>query len=433
MKSTIQARVSRRGALAGALSTGVSGIAAQTAKAQPIGEAQISRWLNTYASFGDKASGGEGDNACGDWLIKELQTAGYSCSKQTFDVPAFEGRATLATGATEVDVIPQAVVVTTAAGGLQGRLHLHGEPGGMRGDIRLIILPHRRWSSIVGAVARQVDEAFAGGAAGAVLVTTGPSGEALALNAPADRPLFAGPVAVLAPRAAQTFISAARRGETGTLSIQGKSFRRQAFNVTAKLDRGTPRDLVLSTPRSGWFGCVGERGPGIAAWLSLARWAATAPISANVHLLCTSGHEYENRGGALYLEHLAPPPSRTALWVHLGANLAARDWHELGAELAPLPGADAQRYLLASSDLIAPSKRAFAGQPGLEQVYPATPQGAAGELTHILKAGYVSTLGVFGAHRLHHSRGDDLRTVSPVLVQAAAEAFRQVISQHLQA
>jgi hypothetical protein len=88
--------------------------------------------------------------------------------------------------------------------------------------------------------------------------------------------------------------------------------------------------------------------------------------------------------------------------------------------------------MLASADLLAPARRAFAGQPGLEQVYPATPEGAAGELTHILKAGYASTLGVFGAHRLHHARGDDLRAVSPPLVTAAAEAFRQVILQHLQ-
>ena len=59
----------------------------------------------------------------------------------------------------------------------------------------------------------------------------------------------------------------------------------------------------------------------------------------NLELLATSGHEYEYMGGEHYLTQSPPPPARTRLWVHIGASLAARDWHELGPRLLPLPSA----------------------------------------------------------------------------------------------
>ena len=52
--------------------------------------------------------------------------------------------------------------------------------------------------------------------------------------------------------------------------------------------------------------------------------------------------------------------------MHLGAAVAARDWHERGAQLSPLPSADPQRFLLASGALLNAARAAFAGQPGLE-------------------------------------------------------------------
>jgi hypothetical protein len=261
-----------------------------------------------------------------------------------------------------------------------------------------------------------------------VLVTTGPTGEAIALNAPADRKLFDRPVAVLAPKDATPFMAAAAKGEAVTLTMSGRSFRRPAFNVTATLDRGASQWLVLSTPRSGWFGCAGERGSGLAVWLMLTAWAAKAKLPANIALVATSGHEYEYQGGELYIHDVAPKPKDTALWLHIGANVAARDWHERGALLSPLPGADSQRFLLASAKFVPALKAAFAGQPGLESPYPADPKLAAGELGSIVKAGYDPAMGIFGVHRFHHTRSDDLRCVSPALVPPVVDAFAKVIA-----
>ncbi|TAJ71931.1 MAG: hypothetical protein EPO51_12505 [Phenylobacterium sp.] len=413
------------------LGVGATLLAAGSAAGAPAkaggSETQAMGVLERYAGFGDKAAGGPGDIACGEWLEGQLKALGYACERQPFEVPAYEGEApTLSIEDAQACLIPQAIVVPTP--GLTGRLFV---PNRGQGEIALLVLPYARWSTAKGEVERRVKAAVAAGAKAAVVVTTGPTGEGLALNTPVDKPLFDIPVGVLAPREADPFVEAAAKGATATLRMAGRSFRRPAWNVTATLKRGAAKTLVISTPRSGWFGCVGERGSGLAAWLLLVEWAAKARLPVNLALVATSGHEYEYAGGEQFIEHLAPKPADTALWVHLGANVAARDWHERGAQLAPLPSADPQRYLLASPHLVDACKAAFAGQPGLEQTYPVDPKQTAGELASIVRAGYDPAMGIFGSHRFHHARGDDLRCVSASLVPPVADAFAQVIERAL--
>ncbi len=389
-------------------------------------EAEAQRVLEAYQSFGDKASGGPGDTVSGEWLEGELRAMGYACLRQTYDVPAYEGEALLTCGTATADLIPQAIVLPTSASGVSGPIYVAG-PGKGGAGVALVILPHARWSSIVGAIGQRVTAAFNAGAGAVVVVTTGPTGEALALNAPPDKSRFKGPVAVMAPKDAGPFLRAAERGEMATLRMPGRSFRRPAFNVTATLKTGAAKTLVISTPRSGWFGCAGERGSGMAAYVLLVGWAARAKLPVDIALISTSGHEYENAGGERFIHELAPKPDQTALWVHLGANVAARDWHERGAALTPLPSADPQRFMLASPALLPAAQSAFAGLPGLEQPYPADPAQAAGELGNILRAGYNPAIGIFGGHRFHHARADDLRCVSPALIPPVVEAFKKVI------
>ncbi|PZQ58386.1 MAG: hypothetical protein DI570_17925 [Phenylobacterium zucineum] len=398
---------------------------------RPADEAAARAVLERYHAFGDKASGGPGDTACGEWLEGELKALGYATERQPFDAPAYEGEApTLSIDGARASLIPQAIVAPTPPEGIRGRLFTQGRG---EGEIALIVLPHARWSTAKGEVARRVQAAGKAGAKAAIIVTTGPTGEALALNTPPDKPLFDLPAAVLAPREAQPFVEAAAKGSMATFRMSGRSFRRPAFNVTATLRRGAARWLVISTPRSGWFGCAGERGSGLAVWRQLVGWAAQAKLPVNLAVVATSGHEYEYAGGEHFIAHLAPKPADTALWVHLGANVAARDWHERGALLSPLPSADPQRFLLASPPLVDACKAAFAGLAGLEQTYAVDPNLTAGELASIVQAGYDPAMGVFGAHRFHHARGDDLRCVSPALIPPVAEAFKTVIQGALSA
>jgi hypothetical protein len=423
---------SRRGLVLGAATGGLA-VGTPAVDRGDLDDAWHQAVLERYFSFGDKVTGGPGDTATGGWLETELTRAGYECGRQVFEAPWFEVReATLSTGAATASVIPQAVVVPTGAGGLTAPLRLAYGDSRLDGAIAVVVLPPRRWSSALDPlVATALADIRARGAAAAVLVTTGPTGDAIALNAPAHRDPAEGPVAILAPNDAGAFLDAAAEGRPGRLVIEGLSGRRRAFNLTARLDRGAGRSLVLSTPRSGWFGCAAERGSGIAVWLAAALWLARRRDPIDVELVAISGHEFENLGGGRYLHERAPAPEHTRLWVHVGANLAARDWHDLRRPLQPLPGPDSQRYLLASPDVVGAFGRAFAGHPGLEAVYPATVENAAGELTNILRAGYPAAAGFFGNHMFHHSRNDDMRCVSGDLVRPVSEALRAALAEIL--
>ena len=423
---------SRRGFLGGA---GLVGVAA-AAPAMAAGPMEETAWLQArleqYHGFGVKASGGAGDNACGAWLEETLRGWGYATRRQPFEVPYFEVRqATLSSGQAQAAIIPQAIVAATGPQGLTAPLRLASDRGDLTGAIAIVVLPYARWAALAQPpVAQALAKAFSRGAAAAVLVTTGPTNEAIALNVTTHKPGFERPVAVLAPKDAQPFLAAAAEGRGGTLTVDGEGGRRIAFNVIARLDRRAARMAILSTPRSGWFTCAAERGSGLVVWLSLARWLSRTDHGVNVELLATSGHEYEYLGGEHYLEQ-APKPVATKAWVHIGASAAARDWHELGPRLLPLPSADSQRVLTATADIVEPVRAAFHGVSGLEATYVADQTTAGGELVNVLSAGYTRMIGLYGGHRFFHTQGDDMRCVSAELVQPAATAFRTAVGAAL--
>lgn len=434
---------SRRGFMEG---VGLLGLAAATPAARaagtgktavgladPTDQAALQATLERYASFGGKASGGPGDTASGIWLEEALGRLGYTCRRQPFDVPFFDvSQATLACGAARATVIPQAMVAPTGPQGLTAPLRLASGHEDLSGAIALVVLPYKRWVGLADPhVAKPLAEAIQRRAVGVVLVTTGPTGEAIALNVSPKRPAIEQPVAVLAPKDAEPYLAAADQGATATLILDGQgggSQRRSAFNLVARLDRAAAQTLIISTPRSGWFGCAAERGSGLAIWLSLASWLARTHHRVNIELVATSGHEYEYLGGEHYLKESAPQPSSTRLWVHIGASAAARDWHDFGAKLLPLPNADSQRVLTATADLLDQTRHAFQGISGLEATYLADKTMAGGELVNVLSAGYTSAIGLYGIHRYFHTRSDDLSCITAAMVEPVARAFRAAIS-----
>lgn len=382
---------------------------------------QVAVDLERYVGFGPKHAGGAADESARCWIEAELKTAGFRIRRQKISVPHFETRtATVSVDGDEAPLLPIGVVVQTGDAGVVGPCALMRGDGHaaemLEGAVAIIDLPFGRWSSAHSKPIRTaLEQASALGAVAALVITNGPTGEAIALNADGRDPVAPIPSAVLAPKAARGVYNAVARSAQARVRIAGRARRRSAYNLSATLQHGEGRWLVISTPRSGWTECGGERGPGIAAFLALARWAPAAFPDQNIFLLCNSGHEYENLGAAEALRSAAPPPKDTEMWLHLGANLAARDWHETAGGLLPLPSPDPQRFLLASDDLIEPARRIFAGAPGLESPYPAG-AGGAGELKEIVAAGYARTAGIFGAHRFHHVDGDDLRCVDATVV-----------------
>jgi hypothetical protein len=403
-----------------------AGLAPVSKSLANVAQDDVQQDLQRYIDFGIKASGGPGDTACGAWMESELKAQGFTVAREPVSVPFFHPRrAELMVRKHVVPVIPQAIVVTTGDTGVSGRF-VRVDPvippeQSLSGAIALIDLPFWRHSTALEKWVRDgVNAAFAKGAHAAIIITNGPTGQAIALNTDGNKPMFAIPVAVLAPKDAPPFLGAAMRGETGTLFLTGDGGRREAFNLIGRLDRGKSKWIVISTPRSGWFTCAGERGPGVAVWLALARWAPKALSAYNLCFVANSAHEYEYLGAERSIQAVAPAPAKTAMWLALGAAIAARDWHELIPPMLPLPDADPQRYLVVSPNLLDAAKRAFAGQVGIDAPYE-TSRFTAGELTPVHEAGYKTVAGFFGCHRFHHVQDDDKRCI-------VVEPTRQVVA-----
>ncbi len=274
--------------------------AAETPADDALGLARGAEALNRYVQAGGKASGGPGELAVGAWMADHLKALGFETRTQPFTAPYFNtSEATLAAGAASARVLPQAIVVTTSSDGVAGPLAVRTiwtAGADVAGSIVILQLPHGRWSTAAGpAVGAPVRAAFQGGALAVLLVTNGPTGRALALNADGRKPMFAGPVAILAPDTATPFFQLPP-GTPARLKIVGTAGQRETHNLVGRLDRGHPQWLVVSTPRSGWFVCAGERGGGVAVWMMLATWASRAKLPVNLAFVSTSGHEYENLG-----------------------------------------------------------------------------------------------------------------------------------------
>src|SRR5262245_12971353 len=198
--------------------------------------ARVREDLERHASFGDKFSAGPGDLATAAWIASRLQESGYRVEESDFAAPFFVKRAArLTTGVASVDVAPQAPVVPTTAAGVTARLAIvENTVGDVRDRIALVILPSGRHAALSPerGIGRTIVDTARAGARAIVIVTTGPSGEAVALNCP-EAPFVPVPAAVLAPKHAERFVAAAKAGADATLLVDGDATERPSRNVVA--------------------------------------------------------------------------------------------------------------------------------------------------------------------------------------------------------
>ncbi|HUL82359.1 MAG TPA: hypothetical protein VL131_09455, partial [Gammaproteobacteria bacterium] len=275
--------------------------------------------LERHASFGDKFSAGPGDTATAAWVAERLRESGYRVEESSFDAPFFVERvARLTTRAATADVVPQAPVVPTGPRGVTARLALvageGADVGDVMGRIAVVVAPFARHAALFPdrGLGQTVVAAARRGAAAVVIVTTGPSGEAVALNAP-EQPFVPVPAAVLAPKLAEPFVAAAKASSEATLILDGDATHRPCRNVLGRAARGRSW-LGISTPRSGWYGCVAERGTGTAVFLALADWALRRFPELSVFVMNTGGHEYFFAGSHRVIGQ-GPPPTETLCWA----------------------------------------------------------------------------------------------------------------------
>jgi len=400
----------------------------RTADSGPLSGARLYEDVIAYYNLGEHRTASGNDLRTSQWLLEQLRAAGLKATFQSFSLRQFFIRQTrLAIDERTIRAFPLWFPRSTGADPIVGTLATSDKTdgqGSLKGRLALVRFPAAAGTAMVkGSVHSEIILAAAkAGATGVVAITESATKEIIALNSPAGAGPWPVPVVLAGSRDEPALIGAARSGARVSLLLDGEDDAdANGKNVIARLDRG--KDLiVISTPQSGWFRCAGERGPGIALLLGLARWASQRPSGASFLFVSTSGHELGGVGMTAFLRDLAPPPERVLCWIHLGAGIATYSWEEGSAGLKRLQEPDSRRFLMASRDLVPMLTTSFAGLPGLTP----TVGRAVGEFEFIVNRGY-RAFGVAAGHRFHHTPADSPEMTGPEILEPVARAFVNAI------
>ncbi len=258
--------------------------------------------VEEYAAFGDHRTGSEADHATTQWVAEELNDRGLTVEVASFGFDRWQAHG-------EVSIDDEAVE----------RLALHGEWEGPVPEGPVLAAGYS-----VGFGGEQSFDAVAGaarasGCTSAVLATEHPHGSLVGVNrAPGDETGF--PIVLVPGREADRLDGA----ETGRIRVDltaGTSPGTTANVVAANGVEGRP--LLLTTPMTGWFGCAGERGTGVAVLLDLVERLADRPLM----VLATSGHELLYDGVRRWVADRRV--DATAI-VHVGADVATEAYGDGG-------------------------------------------------------------------------------------------------------
>jgi len=375
-----------------------------------------------YESMGDHRTGSDVDRATSTWLSEELLAAGVDDVRL---VPLGSRqfvlrRGVLKVGGHSLDCFPFWFPHATGSEPVIGPLRLMGQdtaPGSLAGAVAYVELPEDRLYASFD-VSGLIERATVGSAAALVVVIPHPEGLVAAQNAvEAFAETELGLPAVIVGAADRSLLrTASERGDEASLTIEGSVVEHgEALNVVGRIEREGRPWIVVTTPTSGWFRCADERGPGIALWLALARWAARTEVPASFLFQAYSGHELDFLGGRRAFEGGLPDPREVMLWVHLGAGIGVVD------PLASLvTGPDPMKEVLVER---------FAGPMAMDFV-PRDKVPETSEMGMAIAAGY-PVVGLYGANRDVHLRSDDEPTASVGRLREITRAITALIVEQV--
>jgi hypothetical protein len=146
------------------------------------------------------------------------------------------------------------------------------------------------------------------------------------LNAEDFTSPFGPPVLQVANKHWADIQSAIKSGMEASLVLQCEYVKATARNVEARIEGSKPDldPIVVMTPRSGWWANASERGGGIACFLEIMRAVKAAAPKRDVIFTANTGHELGHTGLDLFLHNNAGLIQDAHIWMHLGANFAAK-------------------------------------------------------------------------------------------------------------
>ena len=388
-----------------------------------------------YDAFGEHRTGTPADDVTSQWLARRLVNAGFSVVPDPFFVPQFFPTAcTLEAGGSSFEAFPGWPPATTPPRGVSARLApADGRLAGRIAVVRLGRLVGGGWSAP--GVGDAVLAACARRPLAVVAITDSPTGALEALNT--DTAQFAAPfrwpapVALVGARDGERLAALAAAGAPAKLVLTGeRNDAAPAANIVGRR-RGRGPTVVVSTPKTGWFHCAGERATGIAVFLDLAQWIVTR-TDADLCFVAFAGHELNWAGARAFQADAAPPPDRTRAWLHIGANVAMRPLVVKDGAVVPVTAPSnqivPQRRVTANPAVLAQAGAAFTAAADYGPAQPLAPDNAGGELS-VFRADYPMLAGIVGANPIFHTRLDRAPIVTtPEALATVSAACRTFLS-----
>ncbi len=283
----------------------------------------IARIIAAYDGQGIHRTGTDVDRASGNWLADEIQTLGFEPILERFPFSRIDiEAASLRLNGDTYYGTPIYDGSYTALDGVSGSLG----PLGSGVDIAIAqVLPN-----VTGTLRQRYHEARRDRGYKAIVAVTDNhlvTGGVTLINADDYTKPFGPPVLQLSSDYMPHMQAAIQHGRHATVVAAVSRSRTEVLNVGTVVRGDDPSlaQLIVMTPRSGWWACASERGGGVACFLAILGALAKHPPRRDVHFIATTGHEL----GHLGLDHfLTQNPGLLAgahAWMHLGANFAARD------------------------------------------------------------------------------------------------------------
>jgi hypothetical protein len=355
--------------------------------------------VKAYSALGEHRTASDADKKTSEWLAKQLEGFGFNSKLAPFRVRQFQfASARLTVNGRAVPCFPLWLPRATTS-----ELRAVIAHGSVKHAVAIARLP--RGGAITPGHLAVIQPLIDEGAAAIIGVTPSESGELVVLNSAFDAKPWPVPILLVGPAEEMLL-----RGATeARISIDGRAEERaEAFEVVGEIGRGKKR-FVVSTPSSGWFHCAGERGPGIAIWLALARWVSHRESNARYTFVASSGHELGEQGMHHFLSSDAPRPDQVTAWLHLGASIAARG--------------TTRRLMTNRSEWLPILSRHFAAMADLAPQVTTTPVGELGQLAALK----YPCFGIAGGHTLFHSPGDLPDTTSAAMLEPVGQALLRAL------
>lgn len=264
-----------------------------------MNELDLFELVETFSNFGPHRTGAGSSEQVNDWLSRILTAQSAKVSVESFTYPHFTSAVTDLTNSTMLEaellyfswtgdqVVTKPYFCTVDA---QAAEH-----------------------DILKRISRHTKTALANGHDCVLVETESLAGGLCGINR-AFQQAGVVPIILAAPGSAQRLFAAPVR-----IRCQGDCHDRSVENIIAHFPGPQGTGLaVVTTPISGWFGCAGERGTGLALAINVAQYLSQELA---VDLVLTRGHEIGYLGGYAFVKSYSGKPEFV---LHLGSCLANR-------------------------------------------------------------------------------------------------------------